>query len=72
MITWHTNYLDEVKGNKILIAEPSPRAYSLNHIEDSLYKFSDNSNYLTSLQPGIWRTDWLRSIINENYDPSYY
>lgn len=68
LISWHTNFLKEVDGNKIMIADTS-KHYMLNHIDDTLYKFSDTSNYLTSLQPAIWKTEWLRSVTDKNFNP---
>jgi hypothetical protein len=43
--------------------------YYLDHIENDLYKFQMRSDYLNSVQPSIWRTDYLKSVLKEWYTP---
>ena len=38
--------------------------YSLEHINGSLYKFKSESQYLNSVQPSIWKTDYLKKVCN--------
>lgn len=43
--------------------------YTLENIKDNLFKFKPRSSYLTSIQPSIWKTDFLKSLMNEKYSP---
>jgi hypothetical protein len=43
--------------------------YYLDHIEDDLYKFNMKSDYLNSIQPAIWKTDYLKTVMKSDYSP---
>jgi hypothetical protein len=43
--------------------------YYLDHIEDDLYKFQMKSDYLNSVQPAIWKTDYLKKVLHPDYSP---
>ena len=67
-INQQVEFLELNKANKIVIDVPST-AYKFSDTSQSPYKYHNNSNYQTTLMPSIWRTDWLRSVINEQDDP---
>jgi hypothetical protein len=70
LINEHINLLKEHSGEKIMMdidyGEP---IYSLDHLSNNLYKFKENSDYLNSVQPAIWRTDYLRKVLKPEYSP---
>jgi hypothetical protein len=68
-IEQQVEFLNLNKANKVIIDENSPRAYTFCDSVHPYYKFDNYSDYQTSLMPAIWKTDWLRSVINENDDP---
>jgi hypothetical protein len=43
--------------------------YTLKHLEDNLYQFGENSQYLNSVQPAIWKTEYLKKVLKPNYSP---
>ena len=43
--------------------------YYLDHIQDDLYKFKMSSDYLNSVQPAIWKTDYLKQVLKPEYSP---
>lgn len=66
----HIELMKEYSGDKIMIdidyGEP---IYSLENIKDNLFKFKQNSDYLNSVQPSIWKTDYLRTVLKSHYSP---
>jgi hypothetical protein len=66
----HISILEDYNAVKIMIdidyGEP---IYYLDHINEDLYKFKMTSNYLNSIQPAIWKTEYLKKVINTNYSP---
>jgi hypothetical protein len=64
----HIELLEKHQSDKIMF-EILDSEYSLHSLGDGLYKFDVNSKYLNSIQPSIWRTDYLRKIINPNFTP---
>ena len=62
------DFLNTNKANKLLIDEYS-HFYNLHLHCRPYYKFDDKSGYQTSLMPAIWRTEWLKSIIDEHDSP---
>lgn len=64
----HITLLEKYNADKIMLAEMHG-AYSLNLLEDGLYSFNIYSNYLNSVQPAIWKTDYLKSVLREYYSP---
>lgn len=43
--------------------------YSLDYLKEDLYKFKMSSDYLNSVQPAIWKTDYLKQVLKPNYSP---
>lgn len=69
-INEHIKLLNEHSADKIMMdidyGEP---IYSLDHLSNNLYKFKQSSDYLNSVQPAIWRTDYLRKVLKPEYSP---
>ena len=69
-VDMHINILEQYNAEKIMMdidyGEPT---YFLEHINDDLYKFKNHSDYLNSIQPSIWKTDYLRKIMKPEYSP---
>jgi hypothetical protein len=66
----HIKILEQYKADKIMMdidyGEP---VYHLEHIVDDLYKFKNHSDYLNSVQPSIWKTDYLKKVMKSEYSP---
>lgn len=66
----HINILEKYNAQKIMpdidYGEP---IYYLDHIQDDLYKFKMSSDYLNSVQPAIWKTDYLKQVLKPEYSP---
>lgn len=66
----HISIIEFYNAHKIMMdinyGEP---IYSLEHQHKDLYKFKPHSEYLNSIQPSIWRTDYLKQVMKPNYSP---
>jgi hypothetical protein len=62
-------FLRKNKANKITFTTIPENIYNVSHFLDDIYKMEDNSDYLTSVQPAIWRTSYLKKIIEDNWNP---
>lgn len=66
----HIKILESYNAQKIMMdidyGEP---VYLLEHLKDDLYKFKIKSDYLNSVQPSIWKTDYLKQVMKPNYSP---
>ena len=51
----------EITGNGV--------EYKLSHITETLYKLDTDSPYLNSVQPSIWRTEFLKKVMFNDYSP---
>jgi hypothetical protein len=64
----HLNLLEKHNGDKIMF-EILDREYTLENIDNNLYKFNINSKYLNSVQPSIWKTDFLKKSLSPMFSP---
>jgi hypothetical protein len=66
----HISILEQYGAQKIMMdidyGEP---IYHLEHLQDDLYKFKNHSDYLNSVQPSIWKTDYLKTVLKPEYSP---
>jgi hypothetical protein len=66
----HITILEEHNAQKIMpdidYGEP---IYCLENIQDDLYKFKMTSDYLNSVQPAIWKTEYLKQVLKPEYSP---
>jgi hypothetical protein len=63
------DFLERENCNKLIFTTIPAGIYRLSHIKDDLYKMHDDSDYLTSLQPAIWRKSFLLSCLQKNWNP---
>lgn len=66
----HLDILEKYNAQKIMfdIKYPS-NIYYLSKIEEELYEFKQNSPYLNSVQPSIWKVDFLKDALKPEYSP---
>jgi hypothetical protein len=62
------SFLKEKNANKYIITTVHD-AYKVTFLEKDLYKQNDDSDYLTSVQPAIWRKSFLQHCLKENWNP---
>jgi hypothetical protein len=66
----HIKILEEYNAVKIMpdidYGEP---IYYLDHIKEDLFKFKMSSDYLNSVQPAIWKTEYLKQVLKPEYSP---
>lgn len=64
------NLLNEFGADKVLfdVLYP-PGVYSLSHQRDNIYSFNLDSDYLLSVQPGLWKTEYLKETLKPEYSP---
>lgn len=65
----HINILEEYNADKIMVDWISHGEYKLTHLKDDLYQFNNDSNYLNSVQPSIWKTSYLKQVLRPEYSP---
>ncbi len=66
----HLKILEEFQADKVMFDTLYPDGvYSLSNIRKDLYKFNNDSQYLNSVQPAIWRTDYLKSVLYPDFSP---
>jgi hypothetical protein len=70
LIDDHIKIMNDYGAVKIMIdIDYEEPIYSLEHINGSLYKFKSESQYLNSVQPSIWKTDYLKKVLKPEYSP---
>ena len=65
----HINLMEKYKADKLLFDTPYPKYHLTKLSEDSLYQFNISSEYLNSVQPGLWRTEYLKKVLKPEYSP---
>jgi hypothetical protein len=66
----HIAILEEYGADKIMFDTLYPDGvYSLTNLENDLYLFNAYSQYLNSVQPSIWRTDYLKKVLKKEMSP---
>jgi len=65
----HIALLEKYNADKIMLDIIGHGEYSLKLLEDNLYVFDLNSNYLNSVQPSIWKTEYLKTVLKKYYSP---
>lgn len=60
--------MDKYHADKCMFAS-NCSYYTLEVLESNLYRFKQNSMYLTSIQPSVWKTDLLRKLMVDSYSP---
>jgi hypothetical protein len=66
----HIDLMQQYSADKIMFEIVTDWVeYKLDHIKDSLYKLKSDSLYLNSVQPSIWKTDFLKTVMKPEYSP---
>jgi hypothetical protein len=65
----HVALLEKYNADKIMLDVIEHGEYNLQLLEDGLYIFDLSSNYLNSIQPSIWKTDYLKMVLKSYYNP---
>jgi len=66
----HIDILEQHDADKIMFDKLYPAGvYELKHIISDLYQFENHSQYLNSIQPAIWRTEYLKHVLKPEYSP---
>jgi len=67
---WLLLFMDREKANKLCLTPvPDFAQYQYEETIDTIKRMSPHSNWLTSVQPGIWRTQHLIDILEDSYSP---
>jgi|GEM_PF-1408205 len=63
----HIQMLEHHNADKILFDRLYPPGiYELKHLENNLYIFNQHSDYLNSVQPAIWKTEYLKHLLESH------
>ena len=66
----HIDIMNQYSAEKIMFEIVDDWVeYKLTHMKDSLYKLDNDSLYLNSVQPSIWKTEFLKSVLKPEYSP---
>jgi hypothetical protein len=66
----HIDILEQYNAHKIMFDKLyPPDVYSLTSLTSDLYLFNNHSMYLNSVQPAIWKTDYIKTVLHESYSP---
>ena len=66
----HIDVLEKYNAHKVMFDKLYPAGvYDLTWLTDDLYQFNNHSAYLNSVQPAIWRTDYLKLVLQPNQTP---
>lgn len=67
---WLLTFMDRQKAKKLILSVIPPEAkYTYTDRIDTMKRMDPNSNWLTSVQPAIWRTSHLRTLMLPEYSP---
>lgn len=70
-IELHVNFMKQYAANKVMLDYKCPHLTLIPNDTFNgrkVYRLSENSNYLTSMQPSIWRTTYLKNVIQPNWN----
>lgn len=56
-------------ANKLIFSSAFCEYYTVKHINGKYFKMLDNSDYLTTTQPSLWKTSFLNQCLIENMNP---
>lgn len=63
------SFLKENGANKLVYTSAYCEYYNISHYDKNIFKMLDNSDYLTTMQPAIWKTDFLKKCLLSNMNP---
>jgi hypothetical protein len=56
-------------ANKLIFSSAFCEYYTVQHEEGKYFKMLDTSDYLTTMQPSLWKTSFLNECLKENMNP---
>ena len=62
-------FLEEHSANKLVYTSAYCEYYKISHFKQNVFKMLDDSDYLTTMQPAIWRKDFLKECLKPNMNP---
>lgn len=62
------SFMKNENANKLIMLTVNDN-YRTTLIKDDLYKQNDDSNWLTSVQPAIWRKNFLKKCLQKDWSP---
>lgn len=66
----HINLLEQLNAQKVMFDKIyPPDVYSLTKLEEDIYQFDNHSMYLNSVQPAIWKTEYIKQVLHPSYSP---
>lgn len=66
----HIDLLEQLNADKVMFDKTyPPDVYSLTELEKDVYQFNNHSMYLNSVQPAIWKTDYIKQVLHPSYSP---
>lgn len=73
-INIHIEFLKKINGNKVMLESHDARGYlqhdyGVDRLGRKITKLSKYSNYLTSIQPSVWKTEHLKSCMKKDWGP---
>lgn len=71
-ISIHINFLKNVSGNKIMLdykCRGLTLVDSMQYQNREVLRLSEYSDYLTSIQPSVWRTRHLKEVMHKDWSP---
>ena len=76
-LNFYIDFMEEVNANKIMLDTFCRHLTLINppitmlpdQPNRTIHKLSPNSNYLTSIQPSIWKTEYLKKVMHKNWNP---
>lgn len=70
LIDEHIKIMEDYNAVKIMMdIDYKEPIYSLEKLTGNLHKFKNHSEYLNSVQPSIWRVDYLKKVLKSEYSP---
>jgi hypothetical protein len=67
---WLLVFMEREKADKLCLTPvPSMANYQYTETVDTIKRMAPYSNWLTSVQPAIWRTEHLLRLMHEEYSP---
>jgi len=66
----HIDLLEQMNAHKVMFDKIyPPDVYSLTKLSEDIYQFDNHSMYLNSVQPAIWKTDYIKQVLHPSYSP---
>jgi hypothetical protein len=68
----HIDLLEQLDAHKVMFDKIyPPDVYSLTKLEEDIYQFDNHSMYLNSVQPAIWKTEYIKQVVHPTDGKKY-